>query len=124
MRLTMPVRSLNSSVLKWPSREAVDLAVRSWTTEQVQQRPEIVRLGYFGSYARNDWGVGSDLDLIAVVNETCESFERRSINWDLNGLPVPAEIIVYSLLEWEDLEKKDTKFARMLKSEAIWTFSK
>ena len=124
MRSTMPVRSLNSSVLKWPSRKAVDLAVRSWTTEQVRQRPEIVRLGYFGSYARNDWGVGSDLDLIAVVNETCESFERRSINWDLNGLPVPAEIIVYSLMEWEDLEKKDTKFARMLKSEAIWTFCK
>jgi hypothetical protein len=39
-------------------------------------------------------------------------------------MPVSAEIIVYSLMEWEDLEKKDTKFARMLKSEAIWTFSK
>ena len=102
----------------------MDCAVRSWTADQVQQRPDIVRLGYFGSYARGDWGVGSDLDLIAVVNETSESFERRSVNWDLNGLPVSAEIIVYSLPEWEDLEKKDTKFARMLKSEAVWTFSK
>ena len=83
-----------------------------------------MRLGYFGSYARGDWGVGSDIDLIAVVNETSESFERRSVNWDLNGLPVSAEIIVYSLPEWEDLEKKDTKFARMLKSEAVWTFFK
>ena len=124
MRSTMPVRSLNSSVLKWPSRKTVDRAVRSWTAEQVQQRPEIVRLGYFGSYARGDWGVGSDLDLIVVVNETSESFERRSINWDLNGLPVSAEIIVYSLPEWEDISKKDTKFARMLKNEAVWTFSK
>jgi predicted nucleotidyltransferase len=102
----------------------VDRAVRSWTAEQVQQRPEIVRLGYFGSYARGDWGVGSDLDLIAVVNETSESFERRSINWDLNGLPVSAEIIVYSLPEWEDQAKKDTKFARILKNEVVWTFSK
>jgi predicted nucleotidyltransferase len=102
----------------------VDRAVRSWTAEQVQQRPEIVRLGYFGSYARGDWGVGSDLDLIVVVNETSEPFERRSVNWDLNDLPVSAEIIVYSLPEWEDLEKKDTKFARMLKSEAVWTFFK
>ena len=124
MRSTMPVRSLNSSVLKWPSRKAVDRAVRSWTAEQVQQRPEIVRLGYFGSYARDDWGVGSDLDLIAIVNETPEPFERRSLSWDLSSLPVPAEIIVYSLTEWEDLEKKDTKFARMLKSEAVWTFFK
>ena len=98
--------------------------MRSWTVEQVQQRPEIVRLGYFGSYARGDWGVGSDLDLIAVVNQTLESFERRSISWDLKDLPVPAEIIVYSLPEWEQLEKKDTKFARMLKSETVWTFLK
>jgi len=83
----------------------VDHAVRSWTAEQVQQKPEIVRLGYFGSYARGDWGVGSDIDLIAVVNETSESFERRSVNWDLNGLPVSAEIIVYSLPEWKVLKK-------------------
>jgi len=102
----------------------VDRAVRSWTTEQVKERPEIIRLGYFGSYARGDWGVGSDLDLIAVVNETSEPFERRSCCWDLNSLPVPAEIIIYSLPEWEDLEKKDTKFARMLKSETIWTFKR
>ena len=120
----MPVRSLNSSVLKWPSQKTVDWAVRSWTVEQVEERSEIIRLGYFGSYARDDWGVGSDLDLIAVVNETSEPFERRSLSWDLNSLPVPAEIIVYSLTEWENLKKKDTKFARTLKSEAIWTFKR
>jgi predicted nucleotidyltransferase len=102
----------------------VDWAVRSWTAEQVKERSEIIRLGYFGSYARSDWGVGSDLDLIAVVNETSEPFERRSLSWDLNSLPVPAEIIVYSLTEWENLKKKDTKFAHMLKSEAIWTFKR
>jgi hypothetical protein len=68
--------------------------------------------------------VGSDLDLIAVVHETTEPFERRSFSWDLSSLPVPAEIIVYSLKEWEDLEKKDTKFARMLKGEAVWTYKR
>jgi hypothetical protein len=102
----------------------VDRSVRSWTAEQVKERSEIIRLGYFGSYARGDWGVGSDLDLIAIVNETSEPFERRSFSWDLNCLPVPAEIIVYSLTEWKDLEKKDTKFVRMLKSEAVWTFKR
>ena len=59
-----------------------------------------------------------------AVKALSESFERRSVNWDLNGLPVSGDIIVYSLPEWEDLIKKDTKFSRMLKSEAVWTFSK
>ena len=120
----MPVRSLNSSVLKWPSRKAVDQAVRAWTVEQTRERPEILRLGYFGSYARGDWGVGSDLDLIAIVNEISEPFARRALKWDLNGLPVPAELIVYAQSEWEALEQKDSKFARMLKREIVWTFTK
>ena len=94
----MPVRSLNSSVLKWPSRKAVDRAIRSWTAEQVAGKPDLIRLGYFGSYARGDWGVGSDLDLIAIVKETSQPFERRALQWDLMGLPVPAEIIVYTLV--------------------------
>ena len=49
-------KDLNSSIFKWPSRKTLDRAVRSWIAEQVQQRPDIVRLGNFGSYARGDWG--------------------------------------------------------------------
>ena len=63
----MPVRSLNSPVLVWPDREQVDQAVRRWAAEELRRRPALRRLGYFGSYARGDWGVGSDLDLVAVV---------------------------------------------------------
>lgn len=46
----MPVRSLNSSVLKWPNRKTVDKAVRHWAARFVKNRPEVIRLGYFGSY--------------------------------------------------------------------------
>jgi hypothetical protein len=97
--------------------------MRLWTAEQVRVRPELVRLGYFGSYARGDWGVGSDLDVIAVVTKTAEPFERRSLEWDLTSLPVPAEIIVYSLSEWEKLEQGHTRFFRMLGRDVVWTFS-
>ena len=119
----MPVRSLNSCVLRWPDRNEVDRAMRLWTAEQVRVRPEIVRLGYFGSYARGDRGVGSDVDVIAIVRKTTEPFQRRSLEWDLSGLPVPAEIIVYSLREWEEMKREDTRFFRMLDRDAAWTFS-
>jgi uncharacterized protein len=97
--------------------------MRLWTAEQVRVRPEIVRLGYFGSYARGDWGVGSDVDVIAIVRKTTEPFQRRSLEWDLSGLPVPAEIIVYSLREWEEMKREYTRFFRMLDRDAAWTFS-
>ena len=75
----------------------MDRATRSWAAREARRHPELLRLGYFGSYARGDAGVGSDLDVIAIVREAAEPFERRSLIWDLNPLPVPAEIIIYTL---------------------------
>jgi hypothetical protein len=83
-------------VLRWPEKAAVDAAARAWAAEQRILHPELLRLGYFGSYARGDWGVGSDLDLIAVVSGADRPFRERPLDWDLDGLPVPAEILVYT----------------------------
>jgi predicted nucleotidyltransferase len=118
----MPVKSLNSSVLKWPDQKTIDEAVRLWSIEQGKRLPELKRLGYFGSYARGDWGVGSDLDLIAIVDDTTEPFERRALNWDLNAFPVPAELLVYTVKEWHRMQKKNERFIRVLNKEVIWTY--
>jgi len=122
MRLIMPVKSLNSSVLKWPDRLSVDRAARSWAASEAGRHPKLRRLGYFGSYARGDAGVGSDFDLIAIVDQAAEQFERRSITWDLNTLPVPAELIVYTRKEWKRLQKQGGRFARMLSSQVVWVY--
>jgi predicted nucleotidyltransferase len=120
----MPVRSLNSSVLKWPDRSTVDRAARSWAATEAERHSGLVKLGYFGSYARGNAGVGSDLDVIAIVDKASEPFDRRSLTWDLNSLPVPAELIVYTREEWKRLQKEGGRFARMLKHEVVWIYSR
>ncbi|MGB9639319.1 MAG: nucleotidyltransferase domain-containing protein, partial [Anaerolineales bacterium] len=60
----MPVRSLNSSVLVWPNKETVVKALIQWAINAFKTNPVLIRVGYFGSYARGDWGVGSDLDVV------------------------------------------------------------
>ena len=77
----MPVRLLSSPVLKWPDAQTVDKAVRRWAEDIHQNRKDVLRIGYFGSYARGDWGVGSDLDLIVIVKHSDLPFERRSVGW-------------------------------------------
>ena len=116
----MPVRSSSSSVLRWPDRSRVEQAVRAWVRSEAPRHPELVKLGYFGSYARGDSGVGSDLDLVAVVRKSSQSFERRAILWDLNALPVPTEILVYTDAEWQALIARGGRFARTLSEEAVW----
>ncbi|MFZ5867780.1 MAG: nucleotidyltransferase domain-containing protein [Thermodesulfobacteriota bacterium] len=118
----MPVRSLNSSVLRWPDRGQVDRAIRNWATDLVRKHAGVLRLGYFGSYARGNWGVGSDLDLVMIVDRTDEPFEQRATHWDLNELPVPAQMIVYTSGEWDSLQEAGGRFARTLAKETVWVF--
>lgn len=118
----MPVRSLHSPVLKWPTRARIDEAVREWARRQAERRPTLLRLGYFGSYARGDWGVGSDLDLVAIVTECGEAFEERPLSWDLSALPVPADLLVYTEAEWGQLQHQGGRFARCLMTETHWIY--
>jgi predicted nucleotidyltransferase len=83
-------------------------------------RPDLIGLAVFGSYARGDAGVGSDLDLLAVVREATLPFARRAAQWDLTALPVPAEILVYTEAEWTRLRAAETRFARTLRNELVW----
>ncbi|MCS7315589.1 MAG: nucleotidyltransferase domain-containing protein [Bryobacteraceae bacterium] len=92
----MPVRSLRSSVLEWPGAGRVLEAPKGWAVRAGRERPEFSRLACFGSYARGDWGVGSDLNLILLVREASEAFARRAACWDLASMPVPCDVLVYT----------------------------
>jgi len=81
----------------------------------------VVRVGYFGSYARGDWGPGSDLDVIMIVRDSEESFERRAARWDTTELPVPVELLVYTQAEWERLGPA-SRFYQTVMREAIWVY--
>ena len=118
----MPLRSLHSPVLKWPNRGQMDQAVRNWAVREAPRHPELLRLGYYGSYARGDWGVGSDLDLIAVVHSADVGFERRSLNWDLRGFDVPTELVVYTEREAAAMEERESRFFKVMDQETVWVF--
>jgi len=120
----MPVRSSSSSVIRWPERATVEEAVRAFARGEAERRPGLLRLGYFGSYARGDAGVGSDLDLLAVVESSALPFERRAAEWDLTRLPVPAEVLVYTAAEWAAMEGRGDRFARVLQTDAVWVFDR
>lgn len=118
----MPVRLLSSSTLKWPDASRVRKAIRRWAGAVAADRPAVVRVGYFGSYARGDWGVGSDLDLVVIVADTDRSFEKRGLEFDATLLPVPADLLVYTMSEWEAMQKKEHGFSRTLQREMVWVY--
>ena len=110
-------------MLKWPDAGTVKNAARAWALDLAKGRPEIIRIGYFGSYAQGDWGVGSDLDLVMVLDHDERPFERRASAWDTTTLPVPADLLVYTLTEWERLDP-GARFSSVLKEGTVWIYER
>ena len=115
----MPVRSLSSPVLRWPDAKTVDQAVRRWAEVVAGGRTDVLGIGYFGSYARGDWGVGSDVDLVIVLRESTEPFERRAVPFDATVLPVPADVLVYTEDEWNASMSRSPS-SRRSAEEVVW----
>ncbi|GAB4525327.1 MAG: hypothetical protein Kow0047_34490 [Anaerolineae bacterium] len=91
-----------------------------WARQVAAERPELLAVGLFGSYARGDWGVGSDADLVLVVEDSPRSFEARAADWDVTSLPVPADVLVYTRSEWEAMAER--RFRQTIEREAIWVY--
>lgn len=66
----------------------------------METNDRVQRVGLFGSYARDDWGVGSDLDVVLLVTETERRFIDRPSSFETYSLPVPVDLVVYTLDEW------------------------
>jgi hypothetical protein len=64
--------------------------------------------------------VGSDLDLVLVVEASDAPFERRAVSWDLHSLPVPADLLVYTRAEWDRLMQTPSRFQRHLADDTVW----
>ncbi len=120
----MPVRSSTSSVLKWPDATTVREAARAWALRQATARAELERVGIFGSYARGDWGVGSDLDIVLVLTDSDRAFIERPLDWDLTEIPVPVDLLVYTIREWDALQQDHSRHASTLRSETRWIFER
>ena len=116
----MPATSSTSSVKRWPTPEEVLAALREWATAQAAVRPDLIALGYFGSHARGDTGFGSDLDVVAIVRDSAVPRLERNGDWPYEHLPVPADLLVYTLEEWERMRGRGGRFARMIDEETVW----
>lgn len=115
----MPVRSSNSAVLRWPDRETVLAAARAWATALRQRDPLVERVVCIGSYARGDWGVGSDLDVIVFLTDADLSPLERQRRYYPEGVPVDADVWVYTRAEWARLQTDIPPLAAKLAKEML-----
>jgi hypothetical protein len=118
----MPVRSLRSSVLAWPKKSEVESALKAWVGELAAGCENLLGIGYFGSYARGDWGMGSDLDLLVVIERSEQTFGSRILAGGTSAIPVPVDTFIYTSAELTRMMAKRGRFPDMLRREAVWVW--
>ena len=107
-----------------PLDRVLDAAQR-WAARLRAERPEVTRVGYFGSYARGDYVPGSDFDVIIELVDGSPAAQMprladRSAEYYPAGFPVPVQIVAYTTAELTALHADGSRFVRMLDAEARW----
>lgn len=96
----------------------------SWAEKTGGARPDILRIGYFGSCTGERWGVGSDLDLFIEVVDSIVSFERRGAEFDTAQIPVGVDLLVYTTAELARMRSQGSSFLEGIERTAVWIYSK
>lgn len=103
-----------------PERTEVLAAAGAWAASLRRTRPEVGRVGLFGSYARGNYAPGSDLDILVVVRHSPEPrWFLRTAQIDTSTLPVGVDLFVFTDPEVERLQLTSAWF-RHIVSETIW----
>ena len=117
----MPVRLLNSAVLKWPDRQKVINEARKWARMVGGNNKNIQQILCFGSICTGFWGVGSDLDVLIILNESDFPYSYRSSIYSeyLSIISIPVDILVYTTEEMDEMSKKRPRFLREIDESAL-----
>jgi hypothetical protein len=92
----------------------------AWAALQRSGHPDLLAVGVFGSYGRGTAGVGSDLDLLLILQRCDDPIWERLRRWDTSSLPLACDLLVYSLEEWRSLPQWNPKLAEALLNDTRW----
>lgn len=115
----MPVRLLNSAILKWPDKQKVLNEAKLWAESVGLSDRNIVKIFCFGSICTGRWGVGSDLDILIILKETTVPFISRAMTFDASAISVPTDILVYTESEIATLSKEKDRFLDEIRKNSI-----
>lgn len=105
----MPVRSLHSSKIVWPTEDEVISSVKLFAKKVRSDFSQVIDIYLIGSYANQNAGVGSDIDLIIIVKNITEK-KKLYLELPTEKLILSADVQVFSENDW--LKMKGSRFYR------------
>ena len=118
----MPKRCSGSVKITSVPRAELEAALRRWAETIGPERPEILRIGYFGSYAHGDHTPASDLDVVVLLGECDRPMLQRMLDYLPDGVPVGCEVFPYTADEVDRMRRDGRGWWREIETNAVWVW--
>jgi predicted nucleotidyltransferase len=107
----------DESIIEWLLQEDVIPIVKK-AAQEVKKLPGVVRVGYFGSFVRNDQVPGSDIDILIELEKDDRRWIDRMEDFIdyFKEVPCPVEIFAFTTKE---LSNKDNRFYQEILAELV-----
>jgi len=116
----MPEKSSNSVKVIFADKGRVLHEVRSYACELKRSRPEVERVGLFGSYATDTYGPASDVDLLIVLRQSSKSFLDRIPEFIPDDVSVGCDVFPYTSEEMKKMKQEGNIWIRHVLKEIVW----
>ncbi len=112
--------SSNSVKVFFADKAKVMRELGAWAAELKRTRPDVEKVGLFGSYATDTYGPRSDADLLIVLRGCDKPFRDRIPGLLPDGVSVPCDVFPYTANEIERLVRDDSPWIQHILREVIW----
>jgi predicted nucleotidyltransferase len=94
--------------------------LKDYARKLMRTRPEVEKVGYFGSYATDTFGPASDVDLLIILRESPKRFLDRVPDYIPEDLSVSCDCFPYTEKEIEKMKQEGNPWLRHVLKETVW----
>jgi len=116
----MPEKSSNSVKVVFADKNKILRQLADYTVEVKRSRPEVEKVGLFGSYATEAYGPASDVDLLIILRQSSKRFLDRIPDYLPENLSVGCDVFPYTNEEIERMTQEGTPWIRHVLKEVVW----
>jgi uncharacterized protein len=99
-------------------------SVSEWARTSAESEESLLRVGYVGTFNPDDLETTSHLDVVLVVEETEVPMAERGAHWNLGPIGVPAQALVYTAQEWDEVLAAENWLSEKLREKTVWVYER
>ena len=116
----MPEKSSDFVKVVFADKDKVLHQLKDYAKSLKRARPEVERVGYFGSYANDTYGPASDVDLLIILRQSDKRFLDRIPDFLTDNLSICCDVFPYTSEEIEKMQGQNNPWIRHVLGEAVW----